>query len=302
MHNLYWPVYLNLERELLSISEIIHVDDSQLEVYSMKIAELLIRTAIEIESIAKALYFSNGGSKADDNHLYFDSDCMDHLVNIWDIDKKVVLVTSPNLFFTHEDNLILTPLNKANKRGSKSAKWCRAYQAVKHNRAKELKNGNLKHFIHALGALYILNLYFRDEKKLYSTRGEIIFNDFSFGSKVFSVLEPNNIGRRSYDDGRYYKGADFDKHVYVAVPDETQYREIVNIHKTLREQAQKILLNELSKVDLNSNRETFKEDVLKRLQTIENDLFVQNASVLGTKSVNLSFTAELNKNQPFLYH
>ena len=42
-NNLYWNVYKSLERELLSLAEIIHIDDSQLDVYSMKIADLLIR-------------------------------------------------------------------------------------------------------------------------------------------------------------------------------------------------------------------------------------------------------------------
>lgn len=52
-NNLYWNVYKSLERELLSLAEIIHIDDSQLDVYSMKIADLLIRTTVEIESISR---------------------------------------------------------------------------------------------------------------------------------------------------------------------------------------------------------------------------------------------------------
>ena len=50
-NNLYWNVYKSLERELLSLAEIIHIDDSQLDVYSMKIADLLIRTTVEIDCI-----------------------------------------------------------------------------------------------------------------------------------------------------------------------------------------------------------------------------------------------------------
>lgn len=54
---LYWNIYKSLERELLNLAETIHIDDSQLSVYSMRIANLLIRTVIEIESISKELYF-----------------------------------------------------------------------------------------------------------------------------------------------------------------------------------------------------------------------------------------------------
>ena len=39
---LYWQVYKNLEKEFLGLADVIHVDDKQLEVYSMKIADLLI--------------------------------------------------------------------------------------------------------------------------------------------------------------------------------------------------------------------------------------------------------------------
>ncbi len=59
MIQLYWQVYKNLEREFQSLAETIYIDDRQQEVYSMKIADLLIRTVIEIESLSKELYLLN---------------------------------------------------------------------------------------------------------------------------------------------------------------------------------------------------------------------------------------------------
>ena len=79
-NNLYWNVYKSLERELLSLAEIIHIDDSQLDVYSMKIADLLIRTTVEIESISKELYFREGGTKPDDKDLYFDKQSLEQYI------------------------------------------------------------------------------------------------------------------------------------------------------------------------------------------------------------------------------
>ena len=70
-HNLYWAIYQNLEEDLIELSNNIHIDDNQLSVYSMKIAEMLIRISVEVESIAKELYFQNGGDKPDDNKLFF---------------------------------------------------------------------------------------------------------------------------------------------------------------------------------------------------------------------------------------
>lgn len=36
MTNLYWPIFKNLENELLKISDLIHFDDKQIELYSVK--------------------------------------------------------------------------------------------------------------------------------------------------------------------------------------------------------------------------------------------------------------------------
>ena len=58
-NNLYWNVYKSLERELLALAEIIHIDDKQLDVYSMKIADLLIRTSGECRLSNFLLYLKN---------------------------------------------------------------------------------------------------------------------------------------------------------------------------------------------------------------------------------------------------
>ena len=71
MTNLYWPVYKNLENELVQLSDLIHFDDNQLSIYSIKISELLIRCSVEIEAISKDLYFRIGGTLPSDGDLYF---------------------------------------------------------------------------------------------------------------------------------------------------------------------------------------------------------------------------------------
>ena len=146
MTTLYWQVYKNLEREFLALADTIHINDSQQEVYSMKIADLLIRTVIEIEAIAKELYLANGGAVVPDEEMYFDTVCMNHLNTLWNLDAKVVMVVSPNIYFEKDENKILRPLHKAHKRGTSSSDWNKAYQAVKHNRVKELANGSKRSF------------------------------------------------------------------------------------------------------------------------------------------------------------
>ena len=79
--DLYWSVYRNLEDEVLNIAKYIHCDSSQKSVYSMAIADLIVRCAVEIEAISKVIYKSLGGdmepkdAEGNDRYLFFDTDC-----------------------------------------------------------------------------------------------------------------------------------------------------------------------------------------------------------------------------------
>lgn len=84
---IFWQTYLNLERELLELSRYVYITDhrlinagtdvkeencpSQLETFSPHIADLLIRTCIEIEALSKELYFELGGEKKNVEILAF---------------------------------------------------------------------------------------------------------------------------------------------------------------------------------------------------------------------------------------
>lgn len=190
-HNLYWAIYQNLEEELIELSNNIHVDDNQLKVYSMKIAEMLIRVAVEVESIAKELYFQNGGDKPDDNQLFFDTDCLSYLNEKWILSKKKIQVVFGQFYFDIDENKILTPLEKAHLRGKE--KWIKAYQGIKHNRRNSLKNANLKNLIPALAGLFILNLYYKNEVIELGNDANGTGFDASQGSKIFAVLPAKEI-------------------------------------------------------------------------------------------------------------
>lgn len=163
--NLYWPVYLKLEKEVLSIADAIHFSDDQITVYSIQIADLIVRCAVEIEALSKELYKSLGGNMEPEDgagnkrDLYFDTDCMALINSRWHLDKKSITITAPTMYF--EKNMKLTPLAKSDKRGG--AKWNKAYQALKHNRYENLKKATVGNLLLSLGALYILNIYYKNE-------------------------------------------------------------------------------------------------------------------------------------------
>ena len=106
--NLYWPVYKNLEEEFLKLAEYIHFSDEQLKIYSMFIADLIVRCSVEIEAISKELYYTLGGnisptdSKGNNRDLYFDTDCLALLDQKWLLSKKQIAVSAVNFYFTDE--------------------------------------------------------------------------------------------------------------------------------------------------------------------------------------------------------
>jgi hypothetical protein len=215
-HNLYWAIYQNLEEELIELSNNIHVDDNQLKVYSMKIAEVLIRVAVEVESIAKELYFQNGGDKPDDNQLFFDTDCLNYLNEKWILSKKKIQVVFGQFYFDIDENKILTPLEKVHLRGKE--KWIKAYQAIKHNRRNSLKNANLKNLIHALAGLFILNLYYKNEVIELGNDVNGTGFDASQGSKIFAVLPAKKILFPISINDPVENNNDDDEYIYVIFP------------------------------------------------------------------------------------
>lgn len=188
MNNLYWSIYKNLEKEVLGFADMIHFDDNQLSVYSVRITDLLIRCAVEIEAISKELYEQTGGNmepldvNGKTRSLFFDTDCLDLLENKWVLSKKQAIISNINSYFENDTNRIFTPLNNANKRGK--CDWKKAYQDVKHNRAMNLEKGNIKNLIRILSALYILNIYYKNESFILH-KAQKLPSD-SLGSSMFS--------------------------------------------------------------------------------------------------------------------
>ena len=191
--DLFWSVYANLEQEVLTIARYIHCDSHQLTVYSMAIADLIVRCAMEIEAISKKLYQQLGGNMnpLDDNgksrYLYFDSDCLALIDKNYRLAKKKIIISSPAFFLDDSDRQIM-PLREAHKIGQKNGcKWKDAYQSLKHDRYASLQQyGNIKNLLHAMGALYILNLYLRD--KTYTLSEGLSSFDTRVDSVLFSVI------------------------------------------------------------------------------------------------------------------
>ena len=230
MMNLYWPVYKNLEKEVLDLSNHVHFDDNQLSIYSVKISELLIRCCVEIEAISKELYFREGGLQPEnEKDLYFDTDCIKLLEDKWSLSKKKLIISAPNFYFQNEDNRVLTPLHKASKRGASSSDWQKAYQGIKHNRTSNLSKGNIKNLLRALGSLFILNVYFKDDVYGLKENKETNF-PINIGSDIFSI-KLHLCSSAPFDDGFLSKKEDFNECIYITKVTE---KSIINNQKAMK--------------------------------------------------------------------
>lgn len=210
MTNIYWPVYKNLESETLDLTYNIHIDDNQLDVYSSKISDLILRSAIEIESLSKELYFLNEGKPK--NNIRFDDDALKYLNNLWILDKKKIIISSINCFQTEK---ILIPFEKKEQKqnGKLTYSWNNSYQHLKHDRAKSLNFGSIKYLFEIMSALFILNLYHKNEV-IELRNGNWDSNlPSTMGSKLFSIKVHT---WSSYDSKmQYRKNEDFDECIYL---------------------------------------------------------------------------------------
>lgn len=203
--NFFWPIYQNIEKELIDLCNIIYIDDKQWNSYSIKIANLLIRTVIEIETISKSIYKKANGPQKDGDLLY-DGDCIAYLDKQWDLSKKIVFITFPFIYCEKKEHKILKPLSKASH-GNNS--WQLAYQAVKHDRHNHMVKASIGNLIKSMAALYLLNIYNKDEAVYIGN----IYNksnfDGSFGSSFFATKIHDLHGLSS--DGTYKKRNDFNE-------------------------------------------------------------------------------------------
>ena len=182
--NLYYPVFRSIEHEVIELSSIIYFSDQQLNVFSIKISELLSRTSTEIESLFKDLYRREFGTEPKTVGKAFTE-----LDSKWGITKKELSITSDNFYFTKSFTPSFAPMGYKSK--SKDD-YHSAYNSIKHDRAKNLYKANLNVLIRALGALYILNVYYtesalRSEVFTAKTAGQSIgiFMGLGMGLKKF---------------------------------------------------------------------------------------------------------------------
>lgn len=215
MKNIFWNIYINLEKEVLSLADMVHFTDNQASVYSVRISDLLIRCNVEIESLIKELYKKNYSNEENINKV---GDMLVRLNEDWVLDKKQVLITSTNMHFSKEYSLFC-PFNYGRKDDNN---FYSAYNAIKHDRAKNFeKYATIHYMLRALGALYLLNLYYREEA--FSNLKNNYKLDYSLGSNIFAFNA--NMLKPQYPIKKYALKFEELEALYIIKPVLESYRE-----------------------------------------------------------------------------
>ena len=224
---LHWNMYKGLEREFLSLAETIHINDKQVQVFSLKISELLIRTATEIESISKDLYSVESNLPVS-RGTYFDTDCLRYLNDKWHLEKRVIYVNCHLVYCDDESNKMLLPLKKASVQGA--CDWKKAYQALKHNGRMSIEKGCIKNFMKALAALYLLNVYYKGLSEHLEIGGAAASNKFNGprDSDVF-LVKVASLGEKVGSTGYLPKRDFYDDCTYLVRPSEVSLQGMVNV-------------------------------------------------------------------------
>ncbi|NRB18920.1 MAG: hypothetical protein HRU33_15495 [Rhodobacteraceae bacterium] len=160
--NQYWPIYRRLEKSVDDLTHSIHICDDQLDVYSSEIADLIIRIGAEVEAISKSIYRRDFDTDMQAD-AKFDDVAIKRFVREWKLNQKIAILSHPNCFCSDREFLPFVKDTNRTGKQNKTFSWNNAYQNLKHNREKAFSFASVRYLLSGMAALYILNLYYRDE-------------------------------------------------------------------------------------------------------------------------------------------
>ena len=165
----YWPVYERLEREFRELTFSISLDDANLEVFSMYLAELVLRIGQECENASKSLAKELGLSPT--------SRAIEKL-NFPELGKLLCASVPLNTktvevrwIYQSLANKLLSPFSSwSSGTTSTNPAWYDAYNGLKHDRNANFRKATYRNALEGLAGLFILNLWLR--KTEIETKGE----------------------------------------------------------------------------------------------------------------------------------
>jgi len=145
--SVYWSSFKLLYDDLEDSFRYVNPTNDHFKVYSLRFYELLIRASTEFESICKdkveELKLSKKKREAFDIKDYY-------LLNAHFKNKP----SGISIGFVFSDPLFVKPLEEWSR--AHTLTWYKAYNTVKHNRAKDFHLANLENVLMSIAALFII--------------------------------------------------------------------------------------------------------------------------------------------------
>ena len=198
-HEAYWNSYRLLESQLLTLSHSICFDDTQINVYSSELADIVNSACIKIESLAKDIYEDHIWPFQEDLDIVppsataknfkpekwtrkkwkFDYNCLVEIDQKFSLSKKRIQLKSERFHF-HKYGSTILPFGRVSIQDAaggywehwdrstwhvdphklQAVDWLKSYQAIKHNYIQSIAaHGTVKNAIMALAAFYLLAVY-----------------------------------------------------------------------------------------------------------------------------------------------
>ncbi len=154
---LHWNYYLALEEDLERTARYVEFCDSNMQVFSIEFAHLLLAAASEVDVLAKAICTKIAPKTRRRNiEEYRTTFARANLLprNKWEHVPNV----GHEQVFIRRFGITLSPWQNWSKGNPPG--WWRAYNRVKHQRDAFFQEATLQNAINALGALLILNFHF----------------------------------------------------------------------------------------------------------------------------------------------
>ena len=148
----YWQYYLSFEEDVDRLFRYIEPSEHNFPVYSVELTRLYLAICSEIDVLLKAY-----------------CKLLDASSNPSRIDEYAKVVLSSNKGLCSETvklqrfGLLMTPFS--DWESGSTPVWWKKHNGVKHNRGVNFKDANLGNVLNSLAALYLLNIYYYNEKK-----------------------------------------------------------------------------------------------------------------------------------------
>lgn len=173
-----WAAYKAIEEDMLRVAEYIPLETQQYDVFSFKLADIILRSCSHIESLFKDVLRIQPLS--DHKNQKEVTAAKEKLAK-----RKILKIDNYIKIFA--DYLNLAPVKVAIRRNGeeknpfktfkepkldeKIPSWWTAYNKLKHDFYSEIERGNLGNALESLGALFVLNckipFHFKLEKDIY---------------------------------------------------------------------------------------------------------------------------------------